>query len=203
MRTRVTGRRRTWYRGRLRHALMATTPLILTHARPTVIMGLAGSPVECSSASGHGAGVDADITGAVATTEADAATMVAGALPAAGTVAGRPTPDAEVFAAEQVTDTPEAHGPTVVLAALGLTVVDAPMAVVHATLVEADAATVDAEMPTAVVDVALEAEDMPSAAAAMVEAATVVADTVVDIGRFRDQLATLAADSTCCRPRRF
>ena len=106
MRIRVMGLLRgTLRRDPLRHARTDTTPLTPTPVPPTATMDLAGFPVDCSSALGHGAGADEVIMGAGVTTEA--ATTVAEALPDVDTTeAGRPTPVAEAIAAESVTNTP-------------------------------------------------------------------------------------------------
>src|SRR5208337_1239177 len=72
----ATGTPATWIRGHLQRARMATTPITLTHARPTVTMDLAGSRAESLLASGPGPGVGATSSGDLAlvgeaTTEAD------------------------------------------------------------------------------------------------------------------------------------
>jgi hypothetical protein len=198
MRIRVMGPRRDmWSRGRLQHARTDTTPLTLTPVPLTATTDLAGFRVECSSASGHGAGVDAAITVAGDTMEAGAATTVAMALPVVDTTeAGRPTPGAEAIAAEWVMAMPAEHVPTAAVDAPTAEVLEASEA--DMPTVVADAAPVDAEMPTAAAHAALVVADMPSAAVG-----TAVADMVVGAGRFRHQLEILAADSTCCRPQRF
>jgi hypothetical protein len=173
--------RGTLRRDLLRHARTDTTPLTPTPVPPTATMDLAGFPVDCSSASGHGAGADAAITGAGVTPVA--ATTVAEALPDVDTTeAARPTPGAEAFAVAPVMDMRAAlvHMAGLVPTAVGTPtaeVLEASVAVMPT--VEAGAATVDAEMLTAVADIALVAVVMPSAAVGTAEA-----DMVVVTGRF-------------------
>ena len=156
------GVRTTYIPGHLRRARMATTPITLTHARPTVTMDLAGFRAECLLALGPGgAGVgttsmgDEALAGGV-TTEAGGATMEPDG----------PFPDAEDIAVGSVTVTPvEADVPS--------------MAV--------DVASVAVDVPSVAVDVASEAVDMPSGEADMatVEAEVEAVPMVVGTGRFR------------------
>jgi hypothetical protein len=155
--------------GRLRRARMVTTPITLTHARPTVTMDLAGSRAESLLASGPGgAGVGTTHLGDLAlvgeaTTEADG-----------------PFPGAEDIAVGSVTVTPlEADVASVVV---GVPSVEADVA-----SVEADVPSEVVDVPSAAVDVASEAVDMPSEEADMatVEAEAEAVPMVVGAGRFR------------------
>ena len=120
------GVRPTCIPGHLRRARMATTPIILTHARPTVTMDLAGSraePLLASDPGGAGVGTtsmgDVALAGA-ATMEAEGATMGArGAFPgkehiAVGSVTVTPL---EADVASVVADVPSmaADDPSVVV----------------------------------------------------------------------------------------
>ena len=133
---RAMGVRSTWIPGHLRRARMATTPITLTHARPTVTMDLAGSRAESLLASGPGgAGVGATSMGDVAL--AGGATMEAGG----------PFPGAEDIAVGSVTVTP-------VEADVASVVADVPSMAV-------DVASVVVDVPSVAVDVASEAADVP------------------------------------------
>jgi hypothetical protein len=148
--------------GRLRRVRMATTPITLTHARPTVTMDLVGSRAESLLASGlGGVGVGATSLGDLAL--AGGATMEAVA----------PLPGAEDIAVGSVTVTP-------VEADVASVAADVP-------LVEADVASEAADVPSVAVDVASEAVDMPLGEAGMatVEAEAEAVPMVVGTGRFR------------------
>jgi len=170
------GVRPTCIPGHLRRALMATTPITLTHARPTATMDLAGSQAESLLASGRGgAGVGTASMGDVAL--AGGATMEADG----------PFPGAEDFAVGSVTVTP-------VEADVASAVADAPSAVADVPSMAVDVASVEADVPSVAVDVASVAVDVPTVAVDMpsVEAdmATVEAEAeavpmVVGAGRFR------------------
>ena len=139
--------------GRLQLAHMVTTPITLTHARPTVTMDLAGFRAECLLALGPGgAGVGTSSMGDVALV--GAATMEAGG----------PFPDAEGIAVGSVTATP-------VEADVASVVADVPS-------MAADAASAGVGVPSVVVDVASEEVDVPSVVVgvASAEAATVEAE---------------------------
>ncbi len=153
--------RSTWITGHLRRARMATTPLTLTPARPTVTMDLAGFRAESLLASGRGgAGVGTASMGDVAL--AGGATMEAGG----------PFPGAEDFAVGSVTVTPVA--------------VDVPSVAVDVPSMAADVASVVADTPSEAADVASVAVDVPSVAVDMptVEAEAEAVPMVVGAGRF-------------------
>ena len=174
-RIRAMGTRLTWIPGRLPRALMATTPIILTRARPMATTDLAGFRAESLSALGPGVGdtvttVDVAITAGVDSTVAAAT---------AGE-AGRPFPGAEDLAAGSATVTAAAHVPSLAAAAPSVEVDEASVAAV-VRLVDADEASV--------ADVALVAADIPSVAADTVEAEAVM---VGDAGRFRLQLTRIS-----------
>ena len=124
--------------GHLRRARMATTPITLTHARPTVTMDLAGSPTESLLASDPGAGVGTASMGDVAL--AGGATMEAGG----------PFPGAEDFAVGSLTVTPVEADVASAEADVASVEADMPS-------VEADIASVEADMPS----VEAEAEAVP------------------------------------------
>jgi len=140
--------------GRLQLAHMVTTPITLTHARPTVTTDLAGFRAESLLASGPGgAGVGTSSMGDVA--------LVVGA---ATMGAGGPFPDEEGIAVGSVTATP-------VEADVASVVADVPS-------MAADAASAGVGVPSVVVDVASEEVDVPSVVVgvASAEAATVEAE---------------------------
>ena len=129
----------TWIPGHLRRARMATTPITLTHARPTVTMDLAGFRAESLLASGPGgAGVGTTSMGDVAL--AGGATMEAGG----------PFPGAEDFAVGSLTVTPVEADVASAEADVASVEADMPS-------VEADIASVEADMPS----VEAEAEAVP------------------------------------------
>jgi hypothetical protein len=155
--------------GRLRRARMVTTPLTLTHARPTVTMDLAGSPAESSLASGPGgAGVGTTSSGDVA--------LAGGAI----MEAGGPFPDAEDIAVGSVTVMPVEADVASVVADVPSMAVDVASAAVGVPLVEADVATEEVDVPSVAVDVASVEAGMATVAA---EAEAV--PMVVGAGRFR------------------
>jgi len=161
---RATGTPATWIPGHLRRARMATTPITLMHARPTVTMDLAGFRAESLLAWGPGAGVGAASLGDLAL--AGGATMEAGG----------PFPGAEDFAVGSVTVTPVEA--------------DVASVVVDVASVAAGVASVVVDMPSVAVDVASVAVDIASVEADM---ATVEAEAEADpmvggAGRFRHNL---------------
>jgi len=166
--------------GRLRRARMVTTPITLTHARPTVTMDLAGSRAESLSASGPGGvGVGATYLGDLAlvgeaTTEADG-----------------PFPGAEDIAVGSVTVTPlEADVPSVV--------VGVPSVEADVPSVAVDVPSVAVDVASGAVDVALGAVDMPSEEADMatVEAEAEAVLMADGAGRFR-HISKLSRPTAC------
>src|SRR5208337_4623838 len=144
---------------------MATTPITLTHARPTVTMDLAGFRAEFLLASGPGgAGVGTTSMGDEAL--AGGATMDAGG----------PFPGAEDFAVGSVTVTQVEADVASVVADVPSVAVDVPSEAV--------------DVPSEAVDVPSEAVDMASGEADMatVEAEAEAVPMVVGAGRFRHNL---------------
>ena len=171
---RAMGVRATVIPGHLRRVRMATTLVILTHARPTVTMDPVGSPAESLLASGRGgAGVgttsmgDAALAGA-ATTEAD------GLLPGE-----------EDIVVGSVTVTPVEADVASVAADVPSMAVDVASAEVGVPLVEADVATEAVDVPSAAVGVASVAVDVASAEAATEAAEAEAVPMVVGVGRLR------------------
>ena len=159
--------------GRLRRARMVTTPISLTHARPTVTMDRAGFRAESLLASGLG-GVGVGATSLVDLALAGGATMEAVA----------PLPGAEDIAVGSVTVTPVEA--------------DVPSMVVAVASVVADVASEAANVPSVAADVASEAVDMPSVVAdvATVEAEAEAVPMVVGTGRFR-HISKLSRPTAC------
>ena len=159
----------TWIPGRLRRARMVTTPITLTHARPTVTMDRAGFRAESFLASGlGGVGVGATSLGELA--------LAGGAI----MEAVAPLPGAEAIVVDSVTVTPvEAVEPSMV--------VDVASVAADVPSVVEDAASEAADVPSVAADVASEAVDMPSVVAdvATVEAEVEAVPMVVGTGRLR------------------
>ena len=184
----------TWIRGHLRRARMATTPTTLTHARPTVTMGLAGFRAESLLASGPG-GAGVGTTSLAGLALEDGATMEAGG----------PFPGAEDIAVGSLTVTPVEADEASVAADVPSMALDAASPVVDVPLVAGDVASVAVDVPSVAGDVASVAVDVPSVAGDMpsVEAEAEAVPMGAGAGRFHPQLKALAADGICCRPLRF
>jgi len=198
---RAMGVRSTMIPGRLRRARMVTTPITLTHARPTVTMDLAGSRAESLLASGRGgAGVD--------TASMEDVALAGGAT----TEADGPFPGAEDIAVGSVTVTPlEADVASVVVGVpsvevdvpsveAGVPSVEAgvPSVVVGVPSVVVGVPSVEADVPSVEVDVASGAVDMPSVVAdvATVEAEAEAVLMADGAGRFR-HISKLSRPTAC------
>ncbi len=180
--------------GRLRRARMVTTPITLTHARPTVTMDLAGSRAESLLASGRGgAGVD--------TASMEDVALAGGAT----TEADGPFPGAEDIAVGSVTVTPLEADVASVVVGVPSVEVDVPSVEAGVPSVEAGVPSVvvgvpsvEADVPSVEVDVASGAVDMPSVEAdvATVEVEAEAVPMVVGAGRFR-HISKLSRPTAC------
>jgi len=174
----------TWIPGHLRRARMATTPITLTHARPTVTMDLAGFRAESLLASGPGgAGVGTTSMGDVAL--AGGATMEAGG----------PFPGAEDFAVGSVTVTPVEADVASVVVDVPSMVVDVPSMAVDVPSMAVDVPSVAVDVPSVAVDVPSVAVDVPSVAVDVASVAVDVASVAVDMPTVEADMATVEAEA--------
>src|SRR5208337_4086921 len=172
---RAMGVRSTWIPGHLRRARMATTPITLTHARPTATMDLAGFRAESLLASGRGgAGVGGASLGDLA--------LAGGAT----TEARGPFPGAEDFAVGSVTVTPVEADVASVVADVPSMAVDVPSMAVDAASVAVGMPTVEADM--AAVEAEAEAVPMVFGAGRFRHNSRLSRPTAFAVGRYRLRL---------------